>query len=153
MTEVPASPPPQPRKPSRLQWLIEHCISYAIIIPAIANFLLFVLALIVSSFYMSPAEALLQAFNLSVRVLFSSYILGLLPAIITGLISYPLWKQFREEWQFYLLLALLSCSLYTVACYMMVSTVPAYVLLSGFIGAIAAFIATLMTRRLRKAYL
>lgn len=143
---------PPKRQASTLQRLLEHGMSFSILAPAIGSFLALLVMIAVLVPQEGPAEGLGKAFSLSTYFLAAGYVIGIFPSLITGLLVYPLWRQFGGGWEVYILAALVNCALCGITGFLLLPMIrtPSGVLTIGLIGGISAAASVFMTRRLRR---
>lgn len=152
----PASPetaaPSAPAKPPRsaAQRIMEHGFSFGILTPAIGGFLVFLLMLAERVPVDGVITALKTLTAISGTYLIAGYMIGMIPSLITGLLVFPLWRQFGERWELYTVAGLVNCTLCSAFSYLLLNTSTVAMLIVGIIAAIATIFSIRMTKRLRQ---
>ncbi len=143
------APAPVKRPPSRLQRIIEHALSFTILIPAVASFFAFLMTMVLLIPGHGAANGVVAAFAVSTNYLISGYLIGGVPALLVGLLAYPLWRQFGEGWQLYVVAALFTATLCAATSIFFVSLSIGGIAIIAAFAAAATLAAVFLTRKLR----
>lgn len=143
------TPSPSPRKPSPAQRVLEHGLSFLIVVPAIGGFLALLAFIIMFIPDLGPKDAVTNAVVISGNFWTIGYIIGAVPSLLTGLLVFPAWQRLGNSWKLYAPLACLNGVLCAAAAFFLLGQLAGLPII-GIAAILATLITFFMTKKFRE---